>query len=884
MVPDSVRDYAFPSGFKHNLIGNSWKVTDDGEWFLPERTLGWEFIEFASRYYLNQLGDPFVLTDEQLRLVLWLYALNEDGSFQSRESVIQRMKGHGKDPLAMAVGLFEMCGNCRFSHWDEEGRPVGRPHPSPRVAIAAVSEGQAKETLRVARWMVSDALRHDYGVDIGQSAITGLRGRARIDLVSASFRSAEGKPISFAIYNEALAIDTPIPTPSGWARMGDLAAGDVVFGKDGAPTEVTAVKPVQTGRDCYRVALPNGEFAVASDGHLWSTRLARSAAKPRVRTTREMFEDGRRFMVPRAGAREFPEADLPVDPYVLGYWLGDGSTGSCNIAVGREDLEAVPVEFAKRGVELRKLRSREGQTDRLSFSNREGFGADMGGPTARALRKMPCYRDKHVPDEYKTASVSQRLELLRGLMDSDGCSTGTGQAVFVGTERLSQDAFDLLMSLGFLPFRTFAPDTRSRVGGSYRVNFLVEGFNPFSLPRKAGRVPVKRRREWVSVTVEAVESVPVRCISVAADDSLFQAGRGVVTHNTHHWVTGNGGTELYDTLEGNVAKGGHGLSRRLHITNAFMPGEDSVAERTRRAYEDQVARFEATGRLPAIYYDSLEADYNASLDAETARVVIPEIRGDSVWLDPESIIEGFILKTSISPQRSRRMQYNQITTAADSLFDKGDLDAGADRIPLRKGEVVALGFDGARRRDSTALIACRVSDRKLFTLAVWEKPDKAVDDDWWLATDVVDSAVQEAFASFQVVAFYADVNLWESEIAAWSDQFRDRLTVRASSMSAIGYDMRGNLKKTTAGNEMLVATSQAKALKHDGNGTLVRHFLNVRRRHNKFGVSFGKESRDSPNKIDAYAAALLAFMAANDVAERGKIPEPKKSRRLLRRR
>ena len=157
-------------------------------------------------------------------------------------------------------------------------------------------------------------------------------------------------------------------------------------------------------------------------------------------------------------------------------------------------------------------------------------------------------------------------------------------------------------------------------------------------------------------------------------------------------------------------------------------------------------------------------------------------------------------------------------------------------------------------------------------------------DDWYLSSDEVDAEVQSAFKKYRVVAFYADVNLWESEINEWSDQFRERLTVRASSLSSIGWDMRGGLKRVTQTNEAMVAAVQHGTFKYDGDRDLTRHFLNVRRRHNKFGVSFGKESRDSPKKIDAYAAALLAFMAANDVAERGKIPEPKKSRRLLRRR
>lgn len=91
-ISDAI-DYAFPSGYKHHVIGNTWKVDEHGEWFLPEHSLGWEFIEFASRYYLNQMGEAFVMTDEQLRLALWLYALNDDGSFQSREAVVQRLKG-----------------------------------------------------------------------------------------------------------------------------------------------------------------------------------------------------------------------------------------------------------------------------------------------------------------------------------------------------------------------------------------------------------------------------------------------------------------------------------------------------------------------------------------------------------------------------------------------------------------------------------------------------------------------------------------------------------------------------------------------------------------------------------------------------------------------
>ena len=86
----------FPSGYEHNVIGNTWKVNADGDWALPEFTLRWDFIEFASRWYTDQRGNPFVLTDEQLRIALWAYAIDSDGKFLSDEFVLQRLKGWGK--------------------------------------------------------------------------------------------------------------------------------------------------------------------------------------------------------------------------------------------------------------------------------------------------------------------------------------------------------------------------------------------------------------------------------------------------------------------------------------------------------------------------------------------------------------------------------------------------------------------------------------------------------------------------------------------------------------------------------------------------------------------------------------------------------------------
>jgi phage terminase large subunit-like protein len=130
--------------------------------------------------------------------------------------------------------------------------------------------------------------------------------------------------------------------------------------------------------------------------------------------------------------------------------------------------------------------------------------------------------------------------------------------------------------------------------------------------------------------------------------------------------------------------------------------------------------------------------------------------------------------------------------------------------------------------------------------------------------------VHWAMRTFSVKAFYADMALWESWIESWADQYRETLLVKPNARSSIGYDMRGNHERTTRFNEALIQNVLDRKIFHDGDPLFRRHALNAKRRENKYGLSFGKESRLSDSKIDAYAAFLLAFIALNDLAERGK--------------
>ncbi|MGW1040032.1 terminase [Streptomyces sp. NPDC002547] len=339
----------------------------------------------------------------------------------------------------------------------------------------------------------------------------------------------------------------------------------------------------------------------------------------------------------------------------------------------------------------------------------------------------------------------------------------------------------------------------------------------------------------------------------------------VLLNETHHWVSGNNGHKMYETIDGNATKQD---SRYLAITNAYLPGEDSVAERMRDSFNKIL---EGRAMDVGFMYDSIEAHPKTPLTPEALKIVIPKIRGDAIWLKVEAIIQS-VLDLTISASRSRRMWLNQIVAEEDAIYGPAEWDALRNESKsLMPGDEVVLGFDGGKSSDATALIALRVRDMCAFVLGVWERPEGEQGEGWNVPRAEVDSEVHEAFRLFTVKAFFADVALWESYISDWSEAYAGRLAVKSpSGKDAIGWDMRGSQKTVTLAHERLMRTIFDKKLAHDGDLTLRRHVLNARRRTNNYGISFGKESKDSPRKIDAYAALMLAHEALYELRARGK--------------
>lgn len=199
-----------------HIIGNTWRKYEDGSWYLPEKSLGFQVITWMFKYLRMPggkfAGEPFVPTREQARFIMWWYAVDDEGNWLYRRGVLRRLKGWGKDPLAAAMSLAELCGPVAFSHFDEDGNPVGKRRPAAWVSIAAVSQDQTKNTFSLFPVMISKELKADYGLDVNKFLIYSEDG-GRLEAVTSSPASMEGNRPTFVIMNEIQNWDSSVSGP-----------------------------------------------------------------------------------------------------------------------------------------------------------------------------------------------------------------------------------------------------------------------------------------------------------------------------------------------------------------------------------------------------------------------------------------------------------------------------------------------------------------------------------------------------------------------------------------------------------------------------------------------------------------------------------------------
>ncbi|WP_134324704.1 terminase [Cumulibacter soli] len=336
----------------------------------------------------------------------------------------------------------------------------------------------------------------------------------------------------------------------------------------------------------------------------------------------------------------------------------------------------------------------------------------------------------------------------------------------------------------------------------------------------------------------------------------------LVADETEHWSVSNGGRDLMETVEDNLIKSG---SRLIETANAWVPGSGSEAERT---YDAWVAQEEGrTKGEQRILYDARIAPPDTDLGDEASLLsALDWVYDDCFWV-PKWEIAQKILDGRTTADNARRKYLNMPTAVANAWVTQQDWATLADPSEVvADGDAVVLFFDGSKSRDATALSGCRISDGYSFEIKVWE-PDLEVDG-WTVPADDVDAHVAQAMDRFDVWAFFADVREWESFVKlSWPEKYGDQLRVWAQKggqdPQVIAWDMRSRSYLFTRAVELVEQEIYDKTFRHDGAAITARHVANARRKLNQYGTSIGKETKDSPLKIDAAVTMIGARMVRN---------------------
>lgn len=353
----------------------------------------------------------------------------------------------------------------------------------------------------------------------------------------------------------------------------------------------------------------------------------------------------------------------------------------------------------------------------------------------------------------------------------------------------------------------------------------------------------------------------------------------VVADETEHWTPSRGGPDLAATLADNLAKSG---SRMLETCNAWVPGAESVAE---GSWEGWLAQEEGRtrGRTRMLYDAAMAPPDTDMSDPDSLRRALEMVYADCPWVDVDTIMER-VWSPRSRPEDSRRKYLNRPTAAADAWVTPEEWTNLSDpSVEVTSEEPVCLFFDGSKSRDATALVGCAVGSGHVFTLGVWE-PDPNDPND---TVDVaeVELTVMQTFDAYNVVAFFADVKEWEQfALTTWPQRYSDRLQVWAAPQGrppqAVAWDMRGHAYEFAKATEACHAEIVEGSFTHDGHPAVARHVANARRRPYRDAVAIGKESPDSPRKIDG-AVCVVGVRMVRRMVLGSKKYKPKTGRAMF---
>lgn len=393
------------------------------------------------------------------------------------------------------------------------------------------------------------------GADKLDDALYGGISKGQLGIIISPMGTGKAQPLT-----------SKILTPDGFKTMGDMHIGSDVIGYDGKPHKVIGVFP-QGIRPVYKLTFSDGSIVECDEEHLWNvntyeqrekniwdkklkkqkhisdnTFITMSLKEIKQNGLYKIHNDGRlrkKYKIPKNRPVEFNEKKLEVDPYLLGYFIGDGTFSNAEIKIGKIDIEETS----------RNLASIIHDDMTVMYRGNNRFGILIKGMTKKKLFSLyedrPRCENKYIPEVYKLNTINNRMSLLQGLLDSDGTCAKDGVISFSSKSiRLANDVMFIAKSLGAY-VTIHSKDSRYynkkynkviECGKTYIVNisFSDETIIPFRLKRKLERVKYRSKyKEQLYITnIEYDRQDYTQCILIDSDDHLYITDDFIVTHNT----------------------------------------------------------------------------------------------------------------------------------------------------------------------------------------------------------------------------------------------------------------------------------------------------------------------------------------------------------------
>jgi len=354
---------------------------------------------------------------------------------------------------------------------------------------------------------------------------------------------------------KAQPLTAKIATPKGWIKMGDAKKGTPIIGADGNLYQIEGVFP-QGDRPVYKITFNDGTSTECDIEHLWRVRDVNRRRRNTgwiVKSTKELLDAGLQYRdniarqstgrkpvlkweIPVLKAFDLPDRDFVIHPYILGALLGDGSICGKDICISIPDFEIETKNIIESLLPVNLKLWLNKYTDcpqyyitQTKTTNKNPFTAEIERLGINVKGKV-----KFIPEEYLFASKQQRLDLLRGLMDTDGSAKMNRITFHTCSESLAKSISDLVFSLGGQAILREYNRTHQGKSIEWQVNIRINEC-PFYMQRKVDHWGVSKKTNHASRYISSIEPIgimPTQCIKVAAQDHLYLTDSFIVTHNT----------------------------------------------------------------------------------------------------------------------------------------------------------------------------------------------------------------------------------------------------------------------------------------------------------------------------------------------------------------